>query len=271
MPAGITPTITPAIVGGTSNLVQLSTPVFNEFQKWFGVWQMGSVLLLFILCALFFLMRPFIPFAMSKIWSHLPVIGVMTKVRNAVPLGGFTLRNGMYRKEIGENVIYFVKKYLGSYFLMDVPFDIAHIDRGFVQDPIRNRFIISLKEIGYKTAESIENAITFNNVDPNADDIDAVVQRLGFESYEAAHRVLNPSDLIPTTPIFAPKFSNVPLDAILGYGADVTPGNIAAQVSDMFEFQKPPVEEDFMSQWLPWIVFMFAMAVSGAIILSQVR
>lgn len=267
--AGIPPEVTKAVTDTT--VVQMSTPVFNEFSRWFFIWQMGAVMLLLLVGALIFFFRPFLPFAISKIWSHLPVVGVMTKVRNVVPLGGFNLRNGMYRKEMGDNVLYFVKKYLGSYFMMDVPFDIAHIDRGFVQDSGMNRYIATLGIMGYKTAESVENGLTFNNVDEDAEDIAVVLQRLGFESYEAAHRVLNPSDLILTTPIYAPRFSNIPLDAILGYGADVTPGNIAAQVSDMFEFQKPPIEEDFMTKWLPWIMFIIAMAIAGAIIMSQVR
>lgn len=270
MAAGIVPEVTKAAVSTANDVVQMSSPVYDEFQRWYFIWQMGAVSLVFIIGAILFLVRPFFPFIMSKIWTHAPVIGIMTKVRNVIPLGGFTLRNGMYRKELGDNVLYFVKKYLGSYFMMDVPFDIAHIDRGFVQDPLRNRYIISLRHMGYKTAEAIENALTFNAVDAKADDVQDVLNRLGFESYETAHNALNPADLIPMTPIYTPRHSNIPLDAILGYGADVTPGNIAAQVSDMFEFQKPPSEEDFATKWMPWIVFMFAMAIAGAIIISQV-
>ena len=268
MPAGIVPTVTQV---ANDPIIQMKTATFLEFNKWFFAWQMTAVIEVFIIGAIFFLLRPFIPFVISKVWTHLPVVGVMTKVRNVVPLGGFTLRNGMYRREHGDNVLYFVKKYLGSYFLMDVPFDLAHLDRGFIQDAVKNKYVATLGMMGYKTSEAIDNALTFNGIDVNSPESSDILRRLGFDSYDAAHAVLNPSNLIPTTIIYAPKYSNIPMDAILGYGSDVTPGNIAAQVSDMFEFQKPPAEEDFTTKWLPWIVFMVSLAIAGAIILSQVK
>ena len=271
MAAGIVPMVTQI---ANDPIVQMKTTTFLEWQKWYGVWQMGMVLEVFVIAAFFWLLRPFIPFVLSRIWTGLPVIGVMTKVRNVIPLGGFTLRNGMYKREFGDNVLYFVKKYRGSYFFMDVPFDFSHIDRGFVQDPLMNKFVATLGLLGYKTAEALENAMLFNNIDPGMEDkeeFEGILRRLGFTSYDAAHSALNPSDLMSTSPLFAPKYSNVPMDIVLGYGADVAPGSIAAQISDMFEFQKPPIEEDGLTKWIPVIMLIVSMGIAAAIIMSQVR
>ena len=252
-------------------LVQLKTVTLMEFQRWFFIWQMGTVLEIFIIGAMVFLLRPFLPYAISKIFSHKPVVGVMTRTRNIVPMGGFTLRNGMYRKEYGDNVMYFVKKYLGSYFMFGIPADLAHVDRGFVQDPVKNKFVYTLALMGYKSVDAVENALTFNGVGPDDPSSEGVLAALGFTSYETAEKVINPSGLIQTTEIYAPRFSNCPLDALLGYSADIAPGEIAAQVSDTYEWRKPPVEENKLMELLPWIMLIVAMAIAGAIILTQVK
>ncbi len=251
--------------------VQMLTSTFDSFSHWFFVWQTTVEIEILIIAALFFIYRPYLPFVVSRIWTHLPVVGIMNRVRNIAPFGGFSLRNGMYRKEWKNNIMYYIKKYLGSYFFMGVPFDIVHIDRGFVQDPVMNKYIVTLNTLGYKTIQDLENALTFNGIDKDGADTLDIVGRMGFDSYESARDNLNPSNLANTSMIYAPKYSNIPLDSLLGYGADISPGSIAAQVDDIFEYRKPPLEEDNLTKWMPVIIFLFVVTICAAILITQVR
>ena len=262
--------------------VQMLTATYDQFAKWFFFYQTVTEIEVLIILALILIYKPYFPFVMSMIWSHLPVVGVMTRVRNIVPLGGFTLRNGMYRREWRDNIMYYVKKYLGSFFFMGVPFDIVHIDRGFVIDPIMNKYVSSLAGMGYHNVQDIDNAITFNNIDKDGEDYvkddgtphnttTEIVANMGFDSYESARKALNPSGLTPTSFIYAPKFSVIPLDAHLNYGSDVGPGSIAAQIDDIFEYRKPPFEEDKWFKLLPYIILLFVIGLSAAMIISQVK
>jgi len=262
--------------------VQLLTATYNQFTQWFFVYQTITEIEVLILAAMFLLYRPYFPFVISRLWTHLPVVGIMNRVRNIAPFGGFTLRNGMYRREWRDNVMYYVKKYLGSYFFMGVAFDIVHIDRGFVQEPVMNKYILSLNQLGYKDVYDMDNAITFNSIDPVGDNYERqdgsignttldIVANMGFDSYESAKKALNPSGLTNTSKIYAPRFSNIPIDSLLGYGADISPGSIAAQVDDIFEYRKPPIEEDRLFKLLPWIILLFVIGLSAAMVLSQVK
>ena len=272
MVAGIAPAaaVTQAVITA-SDMVQMQASTLDAFEKNFFAWQMTAVIEVLIIAFLIFTFRAYIPFVISRMWTHLPVVGVMTRVRNIVPLGGFTLRNGMYRKEFKENVMYYSKKYLGSYFFMSAPFDIVHIDRGFVQDLLYNKFVVTLQELGYTNVGSIENALTFNGIDPESSDADQIVTGMGFDSYETAKQILNPSSLSITTMLYSPKMSSIPLDSLLGYGADIAPGSIAAQVDDTFEFRKPPAEENKLMEWMPYIVLMVTMAICGAVLASTIK
>lgn len=251
--------------------VQLLTSTYTTFTHWFFVYQTSLEIELLIIAALFFIFRPYIPFVISRIWTHLPVVGIMNRVRNIAPFGGFSLRNGMYRKEWNNNIMYYVKKYLGSYFFMGVPFDIVHIDRGFVQDPVMNKYIVTLTTLGYKTIQDLENALTFNGIDKDGEDTNEIVTKMGFDSYDSAHDNLNPSSLENTSLVYAPKYSNIPLDSLLGYGADISPGSVAAQVDDIFEYRKPPVEEDILTKWMPVIIFLLVITICAIMIMTQVR
>jgi hypothetical protein len=279
--AGIAPAGT-ATAAVANPPVQLLTSTYEAYSHWFFVWQMSAAIEVLIVAGLFFLFRPYLPFIISKIWTHLPVVGVMNRVRNIAPFGGFTLRNGMYRRDWGDNIMYYVKKYLGSYNFFGVPFDIVHIDRGFVQDPVMNKYIISLQTMGYKNYHSIDDAINFNNISPDGEEyIDddgnvrnttvEIVSAMGYDSYENAKKIINPSGLTTTTMLYAPKYSNIPLDSLLGYGKDIGPGSIAAQVDDTFEFRKPPIEEKEWYKLMPIIIFLIAVGISGAMILSMVH
>ena len=262
--AGLLTTTTAA----ASPPVQLLTSTFETFTHWMFVYQTLVEIEVLVLIGIFFICRPYLPFVISRIWTHLPVVGIMNRVRNVAPFGGFSLRNGMYRREWNNNIMYYVKKYLGSYYLMGVPFDIVHIDRGFVQDPVMNKYIVTLNTMGYKTIQDLENALTFNGIEPDGDDTLEIVGKMGFDSYESARENLNPSNLTTTSMIYAPKYSNIPLDSLLGYGADISPGSIAAQVDDIFEYRKPPLEDDPLTKWMPVIIFVIVATICGIMIMS---
>jgi hypothetical protein len=251
--------------------VQMQTATFDSFSHWMFVWQTALEVEVLILAFLFFVFRPYIPFVVSKVWTHLPVVGIMNRVRNVAPFGGFSLRNGMYRREWGNNIMYYVKKYLGSYMFMGVAFDIVHIDRGFVQDPIANKYLTTLSMMGYKNHRDIDNALTFNGIDKDAEDAGEILAKLGFNSYEDAQEYLNPSLICNTTTLYAPKYSNIPLDALLPFGKDIGPGSIAGVIDNLFEYRKPPMEEPEWMKLLPFIIFLFAMSICAIMLIMVVK
>jgi len=272
----------PANAPVSNTEVQMLAATYDSFTHWTFVWQTALEVEILMLAALFFIYRPYIPIIISKIWTHLPIVGVMNRVRNIAPFGGFILRNGMYRKEWRDNIMYYVKKYLGSYHFMGVAFDIVHIDRGFVQDPYMNKYICTLADAGYNTVGDMENAMVFNNIDPKGEDYtdedgnlknttNEIVSNMGFDSYESARKSLNPSNINTSSLIYAPRFSNIPIDSLLGYGADIAPGSIAAQVDDIFEYRKPPEEEDRLLELMPFIILIMAMVIGAVMIISVIR
>lgn len=272
MVAGTLPAGTSSTAASLSDpIVQMSQVTFDQFNKLFFAYQMSALVEVLIFAFLIFVFKPYLPFILSRLWNHLPVIGVMTRVRNIVPFGGFTLRNGMYRKEYKDNVMYFDKKYLGSYYFMGVPFDCVHIDKGFVQEPIYNKYISTLSKMGYPNFTSIENALTFNGIDPNGENTDIIVRNMGYDSYETARSIINPSGLTLTSELYAPTSASIPLDSLLPYCADWSPGSIAAQVSDTFEFRKPPIEPNMLLDILPYAIFMLSIGIAGAMVLTQIK
>ena len=251
--------------------VQMMTQTYLTFTHWYFVWQMATAIEILIVAFLFFILRPYLPFIISRLWTHLPVVGVMNRVRNIAPFGGFTLRNGMYRREWNNNIMYYVKKYLGSYFFFGVPFDIVHIDRGFVQEPVMNKYVSTLIAMGYNGIQSIDDALTFNNLSEDDEHIGEILEVLGFDSYKSAKASINPSSLEPTSLLYAPKYSNIPNDSLLGFGAEISPGSIAAQVDDIFEYRKPPLEKARLLELLPYAILLITIAVSAAIVISMVK
>ena len=270
IPVGL-PGTTPAPAPVADPMIQMLATTLDQFTAQYFAYQMGALIEVLILAFLLFVFKPYLPFIISKLWSHLPVVGLMTRVRNIVPLGGFTLRNGMYRKELKDNVMYFDKKYLGSYYFMGVPFDFAHIDRGFVQEPLYNKYIATLAAMGYHNFNAIENALTFNGIDPAGVDTDAIVKNMGYDSYDTAQSIINPSRMTLTSYVYAPASSTIPLDALLAYCSDWSPGSIAAQVSDTFEFRKPPLEPNLLLDMVPYAILFLSIGIAGAMILTQIK
>lgn len=251
--------------------VQMLTATWNTFNHYYFMYQMTSAIEILIIAFLFWVFRPYIPFVVSKVWTHLPVVGVMIGVRNAAPMGGFVLRNGMYRKEWRNTTLYFVKKYLGSFFFMGCPFDLVHMDRGFVQHPLMNKYIISLSSQGYPRWRDIEDALAVNDLDPDAQITTDIAKAQGCETYDELRSCLNPYGLTKTTILYAPKYSNIPQDSLLGYGKNAPPGTIAAWIDHWFEFTKPDIEKDKLMEWLPYIILIIVICLGGYILAMAVQ
>jgi hypothetical protein len=255
----------------SSQPAQLLTETWNTFNHQYFMYQMFSAIEVLIVAFLFWTFRPYIPFVISKVWTHLPVIGVMIGVRNTAPMGGFILRNGMYRKEWRNTTLYFIKKYLGSFFFMGCPFDIVHMDRGFVQDPIMNKYIISLTAQGYPRWRDVEDALYVNDIDPSWQITQSLAKGYGCADYSELKEFLNPYGLTKTTYLYAPKYSNIPQDSLLGFGKNATPGTIAARIDHWYEFLKPDIEKDKIMEWLPYIVLIVALGICGYILAMAVQ
>jgi hypothetical protein len=263
--------LTQAAASASSQPVQLLTTTWTTFNHDFFMYQMGSAIELLIVAFLFWVCRPYIPFVVSKVWTHLPVIGIMNRVRNTAPFGGFVLRNGMYRKEYKNTVMYYVKKYLGSYFFMGTTFDIVHIDRGFVQDPVMNKYIVSLTAMGYPRWRDVQDALDVNDCDPASESTKVIEAGYGCDNYTQLKELLNPYGLEKTTILYAPKYSNIPQDSLIDYGKNAPPGTIAAWIDHWFEFTKPDIEEDKVMKWLPYLALIIVIAIGGYILAMAVQ
>lgn len=262
---------TSSTTGAAAQPVQMLTTTWDTFQHWYFACQMVTAIEILIIAGLFFLFKPYIPFAISKVWTHLPVVGIMNRVRNTAPFGGFILRNGMYRKELKNTVMYYVKKYLGSYFFMGCAFDIVHIDRGFVQDPVMNKYIVSLAAQGYPRWRDVQDALDVNDIDPYNDTTMAIANGYGCNSYIELRDLLNPYGLTKTTILYAPKYSNIPQDSQLAYGKNAPPGTIAAWIDHWFEFTKPDIPVDWKWEWLPYIFLIIVICIGGYILAQAVN
>lgn len=269
MSAGLVTTSTPT--GAAAQPVQMLTSTWDSFNHWYFACQMVCAIEILVIAGLFFLFRPYIPFVVSRVWSHLPVVGVMNRVRNTAPFGGFVLRNGMYRKEWRNTVMYYVKKYLGSYYFMGCAFDIVHIDRGFVQDPVMNKYILSLTAQGYPRWRDMQDALDVNEIDPANETTLDIARGYGCDSYEELRNFLNPYGLTKTTILYAPRYSNIPQDSLLAYGKNAPPGTIAAWIDHWFEFTKPDIPEDGVWKWMPYIVLIIVICIGGYILAEAIQ
>jgi len=254
-----------------SQPVQLLTATWTTFNQQYFAYQMLTAIELLIFAFLFWTFRPYLPFVISKIWTHLPVVGIMNRVRNTAPFGGFILRNGMYRKEMKNTTMYYVKKYLGSFFFMGCAFDIVHIDRGFVQDPIMNKYILSLSAQGYPRWRDVQDALDVNEIDPSSTVTREIAVGYGCKDITELKALLNPYGLTNTTILYAPKYSNIPQDSLLGYGKNAPPGTIAAWIDHWFEFTKPDIEKDKILEWLPWIALIIVLCIGGYVLSMAVQ
>jgi hypothetical protein len=260
--------------------VQLLASTLANYQQ--GLMYCEYITATFVVISLIIVVycKPFWPFFISRTWTKKPVVGMMNKVRNIVPFNGFILKNGMYRKEWNNNILYHIKKFLGSQFLMGCSFDFVHMDKAFVIEPEINKYVVALQQVGYPNARAVRRAIMFNDIqDPETPGLDpddrigimAFIQKMGYETYQEAKRAINPLGITPTTKIYAPRFSTIPFDIILGYGLDIAPGSVAMQIDDIFESRKPPVEENMWYDFLPFIIMLVGFGIAASMIIMAVR
>jgi len=234
--------------------------LYMALQGQLVMYQLLALALGFALIVFIIVFMPFIPWAFSKMFTKKTLIAIMDKTRNVKFRGGFTLRNGMYHHK--DEPLYFVKKYPGVFYFAGVPFDFCNIDLAFVQHPVYNTFVHTLREAGYKDWKAIDTALEFNTIDK--EDIDTI-KELGFTDYEHAQRVLNPLKLTRKSEILAPYFSSCPLDELIGYGADVPPASIAGEVDDVVHSQKNPEVKSLVTQYLPMGIFIMIVLIGAAI------
>jgi hypothetical protein len=259
--------LTPDIAGGAAPAVtevvqQAPSPyeLYMALQGQLVMYQLLCLLLGFVLIVLLIVFLPMFPWAISKMLTKKTLIALMDKTRNVKFTGGFSLRNGMYHHK--DKPLYFVKKYPGVFYFAGVPFDYCNIDLAFVQHPIYNTFVATLRDAGYKDWKSIETALEFNTIEPSDE---ATIKELGYDSYEHAQKVLNPLKLTRKSEILAPYFSSCPLDELIGYGADVPPSSIAGEVDDVVQSQKSPEMKNLVTQYLPMAIFIMIVLIGAAI------
>lgn len=192
------------------------------------IWLSLILLLMFVLMFGVFMVAPFFPFFAAKL-KHKKLCGWIDRTGEVRFTVG-DIRNGMYFYK--DKPMHFVKQYTGSLRLYGVPFDIMHIDRGFVIDPEVNAAIAELEEMGIYNYDDLEYALD--------------------------------NGYITEEDIRVPLFFKVPVDQILEYAAEVPPASIAGQVDDMVQSQKTGEIQKF-KEIIIWVAIIIMVIVGGAV------
>ena len=140
-----------------------------------------------------------------------------------------------------------------------------------------NKYIVSLTAQGYAQWRDVEDALYVNDIDPEhgGDHLKEVTKLIaegyGCRNYKELREFLNPYGLTKTAILYAPKYSNIPQDSLLGFGKNASPGTLAALIDHWFEFLKPDVEKDKVMEWLPYIALIIVICLGGYILAMAVQ
>jgi hypothetical protein len=211
-----------------------------------------------LIMAIIFLSLPFLWVVLNKVMGRKTIIAVIDKAHNIVLKPGYTLKNGMLRK--GADFYY--KKYRGTFFLNKLPLEFVGLDSAYVQSPIVNVFIQSLIDAGYKTHRIFVGALTTYNPDIVKD---SLKDKYNNDEIQDVIYLKNPLELTKGSEIYAPLFSNLPLDVMSEYGSEHMPTNLNSFICDRMVFNESPVEENFIEKYGAYIILAIMVMVGGAV------
>jgi hypothetical protein len=240
---------------------QMATSTWVQMQNQFTLYQTSAIILFIVIVGIVILFRPAFPFIWSRFITHETVVGLLDKNRNIIPTLGFKLVNGMWYYK--DKPLPFVKNYPGRYFFAGIPFQVLVVDLAMINDPIYNRYVNELKRLGYPNIDALETAILFSQIKDSTDlRIEDILTRKGYATYEEAKQRINPEGLTVDHYLVKPFFSSIPLNELLGYGADIPTENIHGEVDDRFEAMKPnAMALKKVKEMLPWCLIMIAASV----------
>lgn len=244
---------------------QMAQSTWLQMQQQFTLYQISAVLLFFVVIALFVLFRPVLPFVWSRFVSHDTVVGILTKNHDIIPMNGFKLVNNMWYYK--GKPLTFVKKYPGTYFFAGIPFEVIQFDLKLLDNPVYLRYCKKLVELGYHNMDELEDAILFSMMPEDDIRVEELMERIGASTYEQAQKKINPAGLTIKSKIVQPFFVSIPLQELVGYGADIPSENIMGEVDDIYEASKPQSAAfKKIKEMLPWCIILVAGA--GAMVVA---
>jgi hypothetical protein len=232
--------------------------LFLQAQNNLALAQMVVIVELFAIILVIVFCLPFLWVVMNKLMGRKTIVAIVDKAHNITLKPGYTLKNGMLRK--GADFYY--KKYRGTFFLNRLPLEFIGLDSAYVQSPTVNVFIQSLIDAGYKTHQNFNNAMTTYNP---ATVRDSLKDKYTDDEIQDLLYLRNPLQLTRGSEVYAPLFSNLPLDVLSEYGSEHMPTNINSYVSDRMIFNESPIEESFLDKYGTYIMLALLIIVGGAI------
>jgi hypothetical protein len=237
--------------------------LFVDIQNKLAITQLGVVFIMFGIIAVFFLFSPFIWVVISKMFGRKAITMVCDKSHNLKLKSGYTLKNGMLRK--GADFYY--KKFRGTFFINRLPMEFIGLDSAFVQNPFYNPFIIELIDYGYKNYQFLLNALNKYQRETIEGVATDDVTRNAIDDFMYAK---NPLELSSTSDLYAPGFSNLPLDITSDFGSTHMPASINAFVENRMIFHQDPVDETLLEMYGPLIMLIVFVLVGGALAYTMV-
>lgn len=244
--------------------VQMLSSEWLGMQSNFTMYQISTVLLFFMIVGILALFLPALPFAIARFITHETVVGVLDKNRNITPRLGFKLVNNIWYYK--GQALWFIKKYAGRFFFAGLPFEVISFDMSMLKNPAYQKYSEELRSLGYANMDALENAIMFSMMTEYDPRVDEIIRRGNYKGWEDARLSINPANLTIDSTIVKPFFTAIPLQELMGYGADIPAENILGEVDDIFESKKPSLQAMKKIQaMLPWCILLLAGAAAAVI------
>jgi hypothetical protein len=243
----------------------LQQSVWTQMQTQFTMYQTGAVLLFFVIIGFIILFREAFPFVWARFVTHNVVVGLKDK-NNVISINGhFSKKDGKYYYR--KQPLDFVKVYPGNFFFAGHHYDVLDVELDVINSPGYKKACDKLKASGYKDMDALERAILFSQMNKDDERIKEMITREGFKNYEDASKKINPLGLGIHSDIMPMFFIAAPLSSLVGYGSEVPPEDIAGEVDDTYEANKPSkAAMKKIMAILPYAVGMIAFAIIIALV-----
>lgn len=249
------------------DIALLTAKEWATLQQQFQMYQIGAVLMFFVIIAIVVLFKDAIPFAISRYITHDLVVGTLEKNKRIVPRRGFELKDDTYYYKEGlfsgeTQPLPFVYHYPGTFFFCGIQFDVLNIDLETIKDPKYKAICQKLIQDGYPNMKALQKAIMFSQMNGKDDPrVREIMIREGYNTYEDACKTINPKNLTVKSKGLDMFFDSISLANITGYGDDIPPENILGEVDDIFEARKP---QNIAAKKLREILPICAIIVAGS-------
>jgi len=236
-----------------------------QMQTQFTLYQTGAVLMFFAIIGFVILFREAFPFIWARFVTHNIVVGLKDK-NNVISINGhFSKKDGKFY--YNKQPLDFVKVYPGNFFFAGHHYDVLDLDLEVINSPGYKKACDKLIAAGYRNMDALEKAILFSQMPKDDERVKEMITREGYKSYEDAAKKINPLGLGIHSDIMPMFFIATPLSSLVGYGSEVPPEDIAGEVDDTYEANKPSkAAMKKIMTILPYAVGMIALAIIIAVV-----